>query len=68
MNMASKDAPNVTVEAAGGLLESADAVELLVETDPSFEPSGRSKLLVDSVVLEPEELSALLSDLDPLLT
>src|SRR5829696_8232448 len=43
-------------------------VEHQVEADPSLVPTGRSKLQVEPAVLEPEEVSALLADLQVLLT
>ena len=46
---------------------SAD-IERLVESDPSLVPSGPSALLVEPSVLDPEEVRALLTDLNALLT
>src|SRR4051794_40729936 len=39
-------------------------VERLIETDVSLVPTGPSAMLVEPAVLEPEEVAALLADLD----
>src|SRR5688500_1239760 len=44
-----------------------DNVEQWVETDPALAPTGRSALLVEPAVLDPEEVDALLADLGDLL-
>src|SRR5690349_16584130 len=51
-------------DVADGRDEAELDVERLIETDPSLIPTGPSLLQVESAVLEPHELDALLSGLD----
>src|ERR1700733_5087174 len=44
--------------------EAQQDVEQLIETDPALVPQGPSALLVESAVLDPHELNALLSGLE----
>src|SRR5438045_3316841 len=43
---------------------SREQVEALIENDPALVPQGASALMVESAVLDPEEVRALLATLD----
>src|SRR5438445_2607360 len=63
-----KEYPSIAVPegriAAGVADVAREQVEFLVENDPALVPRQTSALLVESAVLDPEEVRALLRDLD----